>query len=95
MLDVFVDLLPHAVEVEGLADPSMLRLEGHRGELAAGGDVLRHLGVTIREWPWSRTVRVRAWPHGRSGPVHGQGSTPVARSVSARSGSAIPIIAAR
>jgi hypothetical protein len=46
--------------------------------------------------PWSRTVRMRAWPHGRSGPAHpGHGMAPAARSVSAWSASAIPIIAAR
>jgi hypothetical protein len=46
--------------------------------------------------PWSRTVRVRACPHGRSGRPHrGQGSAPAARAVSAWPGSAIPIIATR
>ena len=43
--------------------------------------------------PWSRTVRVRACPQGCWGPVHdGQGSVPVARSVSACPVSAMPII---
>jgi hypothetical protein len=45
--------------------------------------------------PWSRTVRARACPQGCSGPVHdGQVSMPVARSVSACPGSAVPIIGA-
>ena len=80
-------------------------LMDHRGATTAGSStwVTRHGRQRTRRgrrasvaWPWSRTVRVRACPQRCSGRAHpGQASVPAARSVSARAGSAIPIIGTR
>ena len=68
-------------------------VSARRTATAAGNStwVTRHVRQRARRgrsasvvWPWSRTVRARAWPHGRRGRVHpGQTSVPATRAASA------------